>query len=92
MDEPSMTISDNTGYYTLTINNGKKRFKAKDTEGEELFNGPMDTDKQRNALDRDLIKKLEQLEGMGKGKGEGNRGVARVEGGEPVQDAGARED
>ena len=65
----SMTISDNTGSYTLTINNGKKRFKAKDAEGEELFNGPVDTDKQRNALDRDLIKKLEQLEGMGKGKG-----------------------
>ena len=63
----SMTISDNTGSYTLTINNGKKRFKAKDAEGEELFNGPVDTDKQRNALDRDLIKKLEQLEGMGKG-------------------------
>ena len=65
----SMTISDNTGSYTLTINNGKKRFKAKDAEGEELFNGPVDTDKQRNALDRDLIKKLEQLEGMGKGNG-----------------------
>ena len=65
----SMTISDNTGSYTLTINNGKKRFKAKDAEGEELFNGPVDTDKQRNALDRDLIKKLEQLEGMGKGRG-----------------------
>ena len=63
----SMTISDNSGSYTLTVNNGKKRFKAKDAEGEELFNGPVDTDKQRNALDRDLIKKLEQLEGMGKG-------------------------
>ena len=65
----SMTISDNSGSYTLTVNNGKKRFKAKDANGVELFDGPVDTDKQRDGLDRDLIKKLEQLEGMGKGNG-----------------------
>jgi len=29
----------------------------------------VDTEKQRDALDRNLIKKLEQLEGMGGGKG-----------------------
>ena len=63
----SMTISDNSGSYTLTVNNGKKRFKAKDANGVELFDGPVDTDEQRDGLDRDLIKKLEQLEGMGKG-------------------------
>jgi len=65
----SMTISDNSGSYTLTVNNGEKRFKAKDTDGVELFDGPVDTDEQRDGLDRDLIKKLEQLEGMGKGNG-----------------------
>ncbi len=65
----SMTISDNSGSYTLTVNNGKKRFKAKDADGVELFDGPVDTDEQRDGLDRDLIKKLEQLEGMGKGNG-----------------------
>lgn len=65
----SMTISDNSGSYTLTVNNGEKRFKAKDANGVELFDGPMDTDEQRDGLDRDLIKKLEQLEGMGKGNG-----------------------
>jgi len=65
----SMTISDNTGSYTLTINNGKKRLKAKDAEGLELFDGPVDTEKQRDGLDAILIEKLEKLEGMAKGKG-----------------------
>ena len=65
----SMTISDNSGSYTLTVNNAKKRFKAKDANGVELFDGPVDTEEQRDGLDRDLIKKLEQLEGMGKGNG-----------------------
>ena len=65
----SVTMSDNTGSYTLNNNNGKKHFKAKAADGEELFDGPVDTKKQRDALDRDLFKKLEQLEGMGGGKG-----------------------
>ena len=65
----SVTIADNTGSYTLTVANGKKRFKAKNDEGDEIFDGPVDTEKQRDALDRDLFKKLEQLEGMVKGKG-----------------------
>ena len=65
----SVSMSDNTGSYTLIINNGKKHFKAKAADGEELFDGPVDTEKQRDALDRDLFKKLGQLEGMGNGKG-----------------------
>jgi hypothetical protein len=65
----SVTMSDNTGSYTLNANNGKKHFKARAPDGEELFDGPVDTDKQRDALDRDLFKKLEQLEGMGNVKG-----------------------
>lgn len=82
----SVTIADNTGSYTLKTNNGKKHFSAKDKNGDELFDGPVDTDKQRDALDRDLIKKLEQLEGMGNGKGgfqlrqfrfNGGRGIPR---------------
>jgi len=65
----SMTISDEAGTFTLTINNGKKRLKAKDAEGIELFDGPVDTEKQRDGLDVILIQKLRQLEGMMKGKG-----------------------
>ncbi|MBC8325291.1 MAG: PDZ domain-containing protein [Verrucomicrobia subdivision 3 bacterium] len=65
----SVTISDNTGSYTLTTKNGKKTFSAKDPDGAESFTGPVDTKKQRDSLDRDLFKKLEQLEGMGAGKG-----------------------
>ena len=64
----SVTIADNTGSYTLKTNNGKKLFTAKDKNGDELFDGPVDNEKQRDALDRNLIKKLEQLEGMGNGK------------------------
>ena len=64
----SVSIADNTGSYTLKTNNGKKLFTAKDKNGDELFDGPVDNEKQRDALDRNLIKKLEQLEGMGNGK------------------------
>ncbi len=82
----SVTIADNTGNYTLKTNNGKKHFTAKDKNGDELFDGPVDNEKQRDALDRHLIKKLEQLEGMGNGKGgfqlrqfrfNGGRGIPR---------------
>ena len=62
-------IADETGSYTLKTKNGKKTFSAKDKNGDELFTGPVDNEKQRDALDRNLIKKLEQLEGMGGGKG-----------------------
>ena len=65
----SMTVSDEAGTFTLMINNGKKRLKAKDAEGIELFDGPVDTEKQRDGLDVILIQKLRQLEGMMKGKG-----------------------
>lgn len=65
----SITIADNTGSYTLTTKNGKKAFTAKDPDGAESFTGPVDTEEQRDSLDRNLIKKLEQLEGMGGGKG-----------------------
>ena len=65
----SVTIADNTGRYTLKTNNGKKLFTAKDKNGDELFDGPVDNEEQRDALDRNLIKKLEQLEGMGNGYG-----------------------
>ena len=47
----------------------QKLFTAKDKNGDELFDGPVDNEKQRDALDRNLIKKLEQLEGMGNGQG-----------------------
>ena len=65
----SISISDNTGSYTLNTKNGKKTFTAKDPDGAESFTGPVDTEEQRDSLDRNLIKKLEQLEGMGAGKG-----------------------
>ena len=65
----SVSVSDNTGSYTLNTKNGKKTFTAKDPDGAESFSGPVDTEEQRDSLDRNLIKKLEQLEGMGAGKG-----------------------
>jgi len=65
----SITISDNTGTYTLTTKNGKKTFTAKDPDGAESFTGPVDTEKQRDSLDRHMIEKLKKLEGMGAGKG-----------------------
>ena len=65
----SVSVSDNTGSYALNTKNGKKTFTAKDPDGAESFAGPVNTEEQRDSLDRNLIKKLEQLEGMGAGKG-----------------------
>jgi ribosomal protein L5 len=58
------TINDNTGSYTLTINDSKKHLKAEDAEGNELYDGPVETDEQREELDAFLLEKLEELEGQ----------------------------
>ena len=62
----SATIKDNTGTYTLTTNNGKKAFKAIDNNGEVLFEGPVNTDKERKEVPKEVRGKLEQLENANK--------------------------
>ena len=65
---------DNTGAFTLTVNDGnlflgfamptsKKHLKAEDAKGNELFDGSVDTKKQREKLNDLLINKLKELEG-----------------------------
>ena len=63
--QSTVTMADQTGSYTLKTTNGKKHFSAKDENGEELFEGPVDTEEQRDTLPADLFKKLKQLEGGG---------------------------
>ena len=60
------TIKDNTGTYTLTSANGKKTFKALDNNGEVLFEGPVNTDKERKEVPKEVRGKLEQLENVRK--------------------------
>lgn len=46
----SISVDGKGGRYTLTVRNGEKRFKA-EGGGDLLFDGPVDTGKQREALD-----------------------------------------
>ena len=62
----SAVIKDNTGTYTLTTNNGNKAFKAADNNGEVLFEGPVNTDKERKGVPKEVRGKLEQLENANK--------------------------
>ncbi len=62
------TLSDNTGTYKLSQKEGKQHFNAKDKDGNELFDGIVD-EKSRNQLPEPLLKKLEQLERIGKSGG-----------------------
>ena len=64
--QSTVTMADQTGSYTLKTTNGKKHFSAKDENGEELFEGPVDTEEQRDTLPADLFKKLKQLEELQK--------------------------
>lgn len=60
----NMVYTDETGSLELTIKDGKKSLLAKNSAGEKIFDGPVDTPKQREALPAELREKLERIEGM----------------------------
>jgi serine protease Do len=64
----SATIKDNTGTYTLSTANGRKKFKAVDNDGTALFEGPVNTDKERKEVPKEVRGKLEQLEKVRKNR------------------------
>ena len=51
-----------SGEIEITSNNGKRSLVAKNTKGETIFDGPIDTEEQRKALPEDLRKKIESIE------------------------------
>ena len=64
INNSTTSISDNTGTYTLSNQNGKKRFKATDPEGELLFEGDVNDEEDRKAVPKNLHQKLDQLENV----------------------------
>lgn len=66
-DQKSVTMTDDSGTYSLNQRDGQKHFKAVDRDGNELFAGPVDTDEQRAALDAGLQAKLAELSAMTEG-------------------------
>lgn len=61
----SRIISDDErGSLELTINQGKKELVAKNTKGEPIFAGPVNTPEERKALPDEVRTRLEKLEEM----------------------------
>ena len=54
---------DDEGSFEYSSEDGKKRFKATSPDGEVLFEGPVNTDAERNALPEGMLERLETLEG-----------------------------
>ena len=54
---------DDEGSFEYSSEDGKKRFKGTSPDGEVLFEGPVNTDAQRNALPEGMLERLETLEG-----------------------------
>lgn len=55
-------MNDGTHEITLTSNESGRHLTIKDKSGKELFNGPINTDKEKAAIPQDLREKLERLE------------------------------
>lgn len=60
----NMVFSDESGTLELTSKDGKKTLVAKNTKGDQLYSGPIDTPEQRSALPKEVRPRLEKLEGM----------------------------
>ena len=82
---------DGTISMVIKMENGKQTLVAKDKEGKELFNGPIDTDEQRSKLPPEVRERMKNvmLPGMLRGgtrrDGERREGDRRPEG-QPRQD------
>lgn len=59
----SLTITLDDGHGSLTINNndGHSHLLAKDKDGKVLFDGPIDTEQQRQAMPKEVREKLEKM-------------------------------
>lgn len=55
-------MKDDDGEVELRSENGKRTVTARDRDGKEVFNGPIDTDEQRAALPENVRRKIERME------------------------------
>ena len=57
-----VVLDDDKGSLDLTIKEGKKELVAKNTKGDQIFSGPINTPEERKALPEDVRSRLEKLE------------------------------
>ena len=57
-----IVINDEQGKIEYTVENGKKYLKAFDPAGKIIFEGPLNTPKQREKLPNNVLKKLYKIE------------------------------
>ncbi|WP_428939524.1 S1C family serine protease [Fontivita pretiosa] len=57
----TLSVSDPQHTLTLTIRHGKQHLTAIDKDGNVVFNGPVDTEQQREALPAEIKPKVEKL-------------------------------
>lgn len=60
----SISHSDGTHSLTLKIENNDRHLTVKDRDGKVLFDGPVNNDKQREAVPNEILPKLNKLEKM----------------------------
>ena len=65
MRNKNILFKDKDGVITLTTKDGNRHLIAKDTEGNEVFNGPINSPEERNQLPETIRRKLSELEGTG---------------------------
>lgn len=62
MNENSAVAWDDGKYHLdLTVKGGRKHLTARDHDGKELYDGPVDTDEQAQALPKDVRDRLQQV-------------------------------
>jgi hypothetical protein len=56
-----LLLKDQDGEIEVAVDNGKRTLIAKNSKGETVFTGPVDTEEQRQAVPEQFRKKLDQL-------------------------------
>ena len=78
--EGNFVFSDNEGSVEVNASDGKRQLTVKDVSGQVIFDGPIDTDEQREQLPPEVKARLKKLEGT----------AIEFEANEELQQEGAR--
>jgi hypothetical protein len=62
--DSKMVFKDDKGALELKIDDGKKNLVAKNSKGEEIFSGPVNTAEERKAVPPDVLERLVKIESM----------------------------
>jgi serine protease Do len=62
LDDTRLLFSDDKGSLDVRIKEGRRTLLAKNAKGEEVFNGPIDTEEQRKALPPEIRERLQKMD------------------------------